>query len=256
MASGAMPNAAVERAKELVCAADGIVAITPVFAASYSGVGVFKMFVDALGTDALNGMPMIVAATAGTARHSLVLDHALRPLFAHLRAVVVPTGVFAATEDFGGGEARRDLTSRVTRAASELAALVVSESGAVGGFTPGAAPRTRTPGGPGDPVQSAAERTHRRLTLAVRPAHPSLRGGKRPTGRYAAAPGTRHTGLSAHRDPRVGAAHGGVAARRARDPLNDVIHAWEVPSSQTSMTRPTTWATTAGARGMSIGSVR
>ena len=65
MASGAMPNAAVERAKELVCAADGIVAITPVFAASYSGVGVFKMFVDALGTDALNGMPMIVAATAG-----------------------------------------------------------------------------------------------------------------------------------------------------------------------------------------------
>lgn len=169
MASGAMPNAAVERAKELVCAADGIVAITPVFAASYSGVGVFKMFVDALGTDALNGMPMIVAATAGTARHSLVLDHELRPLFAHLRAVVVPTGVFAATEDFGGGEARRDLTSRVTRAASELAALVVSESGAVGGFTPGAAPRTRTPGGPGDPVQSAAERTHRRLTLAVRP---------------------------------------------------------------------------------------
>ena len=85
MASGAMPNAAVERAKELVCAADGIVAITPVFAASYSGVGVFKMFVDALGTDALNGMPMIVAATAGTARHSLVLDHALRPPFAHLR---------------------------------------------------------------------------------------------------------------------------------------------------------------------------
>lgn len=144
MASGAMPNAAVERAKELVCAADRIVAITPVFAASYSGV--FKMFVDALGTDALNGMPMIVAATAGTARHSLVLDHALRPLFAHLRAVVVPTGVFAATEDFGGGEAGRDLTSRVTRAASELAALVVSESGAVGGFTPGAAPRTRTSG--------------------------------------------------------------------------------------------------------------
>ena len=216
MASGAMPNAAVERAKELVCAADGIVAITPVFAASYSGVGVFKMFVDALGTDALNGMPMIVAATAGTARHSLVLDHALRPLFAHLRAVVVPTGVFAATEDFGGGEARRDLTSRVTRAASELAALVVSESGAVGGFTPGAAPRTRTPGGPGDPVQSAAERTHRRLTLAVRPAHPSLRGGKRPTGRYAAAPGCevgRRGDVAAEPDDDIGATVGDRCVR-------------------------------------------
>ena len=75
---------------------------------------------------------MLVAATAGTARHSLVLEHALRPLFAYLHAVVVPTGVFAATEDFAGGP---ELAKRVDRAAAELAALL-----AVGGGTPSPAP--------------------------------------------------------------------------------------------------------------------
>ena len=110
-----------------------------IFAASYSGL--FKMFVDVLDPAAVDGMPVLVAATAGTARHQLVLDHALRPLFSYLRAVVVPTGVFAATEDFGGGE-HATLGDRITRAASELAALMVSEAGAVAGFTPGPRPRS------------------------------------------------------------------------------------------------------------------
>ena len=81
------------------------------------------MFFDALDPDGLTGTPVLVAATAGTARHSLVLDHAMRPLFAYLRAVVVPTGVFAATEDFGS----HGLSDRITRAASELAAAVLSQ---------------------------------------------------------------------------------------------------------------------------------
>jgi FMN reductase len=67
---------------------------------------------------------VLIAATAGTARHSLALEHALRPLFAYLRAVVVPTSVFAATEDFGGAE-RTDLQRRIDRAAAELADEVV-----------------------------------------------------------------------------------------------------------------------------------
>ena len=62
--------------------------------------------------------------TAGSARHSLVLDHALRPLFGYLRAVVVPTGVFAASEDWGANGAAGALRQRVERAADELAALV------------------------------------------------------------------------------------------------------------------------------------
>lgn len=129
MTSG-VPTPALAAVREQVSSADGLVAVTPVFSASYSGL--FKMFVDALDTDALNGMPVLVAATAGTPRHSLVLDHAMRPLFSYLRAVVVPTGVFAATEDFGDD----GLTERVGRAAAELASLVVSEHGHVDGFAP------------------------------------------------------------------------------------------------------------------------
>jgi len=140
MATAGMPTARLDELRRAVSAADGLVVVTPVFAASYSGV--FKLFFDALDPDALGGMPVIIAATAGTPRHSLVLDHALRPLLTYLRAVVMPTGVFAATEDFGGGAAGRDLTKRAGRAAAELAAHVVSSGGdAVAGFTPSAATR-------------------------------------------------------------------------------------------------------------------
>ena len=101
--------------------ADALIAVTPVFAASYSGL--FKSFFDVLDPESLAGTPVLMAATAGTARHSLVLDHAVRPLFSYLRAMIVPTGVFAATEDFGS-TAAGPLDERIERAASELAILV------------------------------------------------------------------------------------------------------------------------------------
>lgn len=140
MAAGGMVTGRVAEVRDQVSAADGLVVVTPVFTASYSGL--LKMFFDLLDTDALNGMPTIIAATAGTARHSLVLDHAMRPLLTYLRAVVVPTGVFAATDDFGSSE---ELSGRISRAAGELASLMVAESGAVEGFAPGA-PSRRTSG--------------------------------------------------------------------------------------------------------------
>ncbi|KUG51139.1 oxidoreductase [Serinicoccus chungangensis] len=129
MTTGGVPTPAVEAARELVSGADAIVAVSPVFAASYSGL--FKMFVDVLDPDAVAGTPVLVAATAGTARHQLVLDHALRPLFAYLRAAVVPTGVFAATDDFGGAGSG-ELGERISRAAGELATAVVAAG--VGGL--------------------------------------------------------------------------------------------------------------------------
>jgi len=107
-----------------VAEADAVIAVTPVFSASYSGL--FKTFFDVLETGALDGTPVLVAATAGTARHSLVLEHALRPLFSYLHAVVVPTGVFAASEDWGSVGAGDGLRRRVDRAAGELAALVLA----------------------------------------------------------------------------------------------------------------------------------
>ncbi|WP_462418903.1 CE1759 family FMN reductase [Kytococcus sp. Marseille-QA3725] len=136
-----VPPAWLTTAQEQVSSADALVAVTPVFSASYSGL--FKMFFDALGTDALNGMPVLIGATAGTPRHSLVLDFAMRPLFTYLRAVVVPTGVFAATEDLGG-QGGDGLAGRVTRAAAELAALVVAEGGTVAGL--GASPEEAAAG--------------------------------------------------------------------------------------------------------------
>ncbi|MDT0613481.1 CE1759 family FMN reductase [Streptomyces lancefieldiae] len=115
------PGRALSAAFDAVAAADGLIAVTPVFSASYSGL--FKSFFDALSVtdaDALAGKPVLIAATGGTARHSLVLDHALRPLFAYLKAVVVPTGVYAASEDWGA----EGLDGRIERAAGELAALM------------------------------------------------------------------------------------------------------------------------------------
>jgi FMN reductase len=93
-----------------------------VFSASYSGL--FKTFFDVLDKDALIGTPVLLGATAGTARHSLAVEFAMRPLFAYLRAVPVPTGVFAATEDWAGGGTDAALAGRVDRAAGELADLV------------------------------------------------------------------------------------------------------------------------------------
>jgi FMN reductase len=115
-------------AEAAVAQADAVIAVTPVFSASYSGL--FKTLFDVLEPGSLDGTPVLVAATAGTARHSLVLDHALRPLFGYLHAVVVPTGVFAASEDWGSDGAGSALSGRIDRAAGELAALVTSSPAA------------------------------------------------------------------------------------------------------------------------------
>jgi FMN reductase len=114
------PNSSLRAAVETVTGADGLIAVTPIFSASYSGL--FKTFFDVLDPDALTGKPTLLGATAGTARHSLALEFAMRPLFAYLRAAVAPTAVFAASEDWAGGDGvSRALNERIRRAAGELA---------------------------------------------------------------------------------------------------------------------------------------
>jgi FMN reductase len=125
------PTGALADAVRRLAEADALVVVTPVFNASYSGL--FKSFFDVLDDGILEGKPVLVAATAGTARHSLVLDFAMRPLFAHLRTDVVPTGVFAASSDFGSGSDSSSgstvtggsLSARIDRAAGELADKVL-----------------------------------------------------------------------------------------------------------------------------------
>jgi FMN reductase len=101
--------------------ADGLVASTPVYKAGPSGL--FTSFFDVLDNDLLIAKPVILAATAGTARHSLVADDQLRPLFAYMRTMAVPTSLFAAPEDWGDPA----LNQRITRAAFELVVLMESE---------------------------------------------------------------------------------------------------------------------------------
>jgi FMN reductase len=115
------PAPALKDVLDAVAAADGLVAVSPIFNASYSGL--FKSFFDVLGDDVLTDKPVLLGATGGTARHSLALEHALRPMFTYLHAVVAPTSVFAAMEDgAGGGDAT--LHRRIDRAGRELADLV------------------------------------------------------------------------------------------------------------------------------------
>ena len=117
------PSPALDEAIGQLLRADGVIAVTPLYNGSYNGL--FKSFFDVLDPEALVGKPVLIAATGGTARHSLALEHAIRPLFTYLRAVTVPTAVFAATEDWGSASGSGGaLTARIERAGSELAALI------------------------------------------------------------------------------------------------------------------------------------
>ena len=115
---------ALREVLDSVASADALVAVSPVFQGSYSGL--FKSFFDVVDKDALRGTPVVVAATGGTARHSLVLEHAMRPLFAHLKAVVAPTAVYAASEDWGSVRSDEALAGRIERAGAELAGLAAA----------------------------------------------------------------------------------------------------------------------------------
>lgn len=114
---------ALETAINTVVSADALIAVTPIFSTSYNGL--FKSFIDVLDPDSLTGKPVLIGANAGTARHSLAIDYAIRPLFAYLHADAVSTGVFAASSDWGGGgDEVAPLAKRVEKGARELAEAI------------------------------------------------------------------------------------------------------------------------------------
>ena len=120
------PSPPLQVAIDRVTEADGLIVASPIFNASYSGL--FKMFFDVIEHGSLDARPVLLAATGGTARHSLALEHALRPLFSYLGADTVRTAVYAASEDWGraGVPADGTLVQRIDRAASELSRAVAA----------------------------------------------------------------------------------------------------------------------------------
>lgn len=112
---------ALQEAFDQVQAAAGLIVVSPVMNGSYSGL--FKMFFDALDEKALHGRPVLLAATGGTARHSLMIDQAMLPMFYYLKAKVSPHPVFAATKDWGNPDGK--LARRVQRAAKAFAQILL-----------------------------------------------------------------------------------------------------------------------------------
>lgn len=117
------PSEKLQAAIDNLASADAIIAATPVYKAGISGL--FKSFIDLIDSDLLIAKPVLLGATAGTARHAMVTDDQMRPLFAFLRAIPVPTSVFVTPDDWGSNE----LAKRIDRGAVELSQFVLSGVG-------------------------------------------------------------------------------------------------------------------------------
>jgi FMN reductase len=122
----------IEQALQRIEAADLLVAAAPVYRGSYPGL--FKHLVDFIGLEALVDTPVLLAATGGSERHALVIDHQLRPLFSFLQAHTLPIGVYATPEDFS--------EDRVSSAALQARIELAAER-AAGHLLPAAAPTLR-----------------------------------------------------------------------------------------------------------------
>lgn len=118
------PSPRLEAAQLAVQQASAVLVLTPTYQASYSSL--LKLFLDTLPEQALAGTAVLIGATGGTARHALMVEHALRPLLSYLHAVVVPTALYVAADDWGGTTvgggpgATVTLAHRLERAAAEL----------------------------------------------------------------------------------------------------------------------------------------
>ncbi|MCT2174908.1 CE1759 family FMN reductase [Dietzia cinnamea] len=128
------PGEKLSAAIDAIGRADGLIAVTPIYNQSFSGL--FKLLFDVIEPGTLAGVPVALGATGGTARHSLAVDYALRPMFAYLKADVVPTTVFAAAEDFGAVSTAGDensLRTRAVRVGTELGDYMLRFAGVTAG---------------------------------------------------------------------------------------------------------------------------
>lgn len=95
--------------------ADLLVVASPVYRATFTGL--FKHLFDFVGQYALVDTPVLLAATGGSDRHALIIEHQLRPLFGFFQSITLPVGVYASDGDFD----RHEITSERLRERIELA---------------------------------------------------------------------------------------------------------------------------------------
>lgn len=116
----------LQQAFDRVAASDALVVATPIYKATFSGL--FKSFFDLLDKDALYLTPVLLAATGQSTRHALALDDGIRPLFAFMRALSVPTSIYATPGDWNNGASA--LHARIELAVAELGRLLPGAGGA------------------------------------------------------------------------------------------------------------------------------
>ena len=87
---------------EAIEQADGLVIGCPVFQGSYPGL--FKHVFDLIEPNLLRNRPVLLTAVGGGLRHSLVVEHQLRPLFGFFEACTVSTAIYASATEFEAGQ--------------------------------------------------------------------------------------------------------------------------------------------------------
>lgn len=132
-----VPSAELDQAYARLQASDAVVLAAPVYNAA--PIGLLTMFLQLFPDAGLRGIPVLLASTGGTARHSLAMDQHIRPVIAYLKGLALPTTVFAATDDWGLPEEQTGMNRRIQAAADELietAAGSPRRSGPVDEFDP------------------------------------------------------------------------------------------------------------------------
>lgn len=113
------PEGELESLLNEVLDSAGIITVSPTFQGSYSGL--FKSFWDLVSPEDLTGKPVLVGATGGSARQSMVVEYSMRPLFNFLHADVTPTGVYATSSELSSHEV---LEGRIRQASREFVGKV------------------------------------------------------------------------------------------------------------------------------------
>jgi FMN reductase len=115
----------VEQELKRVESADLLVVATPVYRASFTGL--FKHLFDFVDQYALVDTPVLLAATGGSERHSLIIEHQLRPLFGFFQALTLPVGIYAHDSDFTDYQISAPLLKeRITKAINRGLPLIKS----------------------------------------------------------------------------------------------------------------------------------